>query len=555
MQANHTSQSNITTVKSFSWPRPVTAEIKYLLGASIILVLWINSPYWWRTAQLLDMNNISHGLFLLSQMVLVTGATVTLSLILCWGVARKWVLTLLMVISSVCAYFSEHYQVYFDRHMMTNMMRTDSAEAWDLMSWSLLGWLVVFLVPALAYVWGLKVMPQAKIGKVIWQHIWVSVLVLAVGLSASLPIYKQYASFFRNHKELVKMLTPFNIINANISYAQHRYRDTHQVFEHVGMDAKQYKPITIKQPTVMVVVVGETARADRFALNGYHKPTNPLLAQENGVISFQDASSCGTATAHSVPCMFSDLGRRQINLDQAPMRDNLLDIAQRVGVQVTWIDNNSGCQETCLRIPHEQLRQDCPERLCYDSKLIEALQSHLNSSNPNQDQLVVLHMNGSHGPAYYQRYPKEYAHFAPACNTNAIDTCSQEQLNNVYDNTIVYTDVVLDGIIKVLQQQNTNTLMWYMSDHGESLGEKGLYLHGTPYAIAPQQQTHIPFIVWGNQDFYQQQGIRADCLQQMAKTEAVSQDNLFHSILGGLNVKTQAYDGKLDIFHTCTKAA
>ena len=163
-------------------------------------------------------------------------------------------------------------------------------------------------------------------------------------------------------------------------------------------------------------------------------------------------------------------------------------------------------------------------------------------------------MNGSHGPAYYQRYPKQYEVFKPACNTNEINTCSQEALNNVYDNTVVYTDSVLNGLIDTLkQQQNVNTALIYLSDHGESLGEKGLYLHGTPYAIAPKEQTHIQMLFWANADFYQQHGVQNTCLQNMANQPDISQDNLFHTVLGGLNVHTQAYNAKLDLFNACSQ--
>ena len=528
-------------------------EVGYLFGAAAILTLWTNSPYWLRTYQLLHINGIMDVVFLLSQMLLVLGVTTTVLLLLCWGKLAKPVLTLLFVLSTACAYFSYHYQVYIDRHMLTNVMRTDVHEATDLLSWKVLAWMVVFLLPALWYVWGVKRRPIAKWWRNLSFHLVFALLGVALGLAASLPIYKHYASFFRNNKQVVKMLVPFNFITASVGYAQHQYRDAHQVFVHVGMDAKQVKPASVTKPTLFVVVVGETGRGDRFSLNGYQRNTNPLLSKQQGLVSFQNAQSCGTATAYSVPCMFSDLSRQDINIDNAPMRDNLLDISQRAGVKVQWVDNNSGCQETCGRVPTEQLKQNCPEGLCYDEQLVGALQQRL--KQPLQaDQFLVLHMNGSHGPAYYQRYPKQYEVFKPACNTNEINTCSQEALDNVYDNTVVYTDSVLNSLIETLkQQQDVNTALLYLSDHGESLGEKGLYLHGTPYAIAPQEQTHIQMLFWANPQFYQQHGVNNSCLQNMAKSQQVSQDNMFHTVLGGLNVHTEAYQGKLDLLNACAQ--
>lgn len=530
-------------------------EFWYLFGAALISTLWLNAPYWVRIVELMHVKSAIDVVFLLSQMGLVLGGTTALFLLLCWSKAIKPMLTVLFILSAACAYFSFQYQVYFDRHMMTNVMRTDVAEAKDLLSWKLLVWLLVFLTPALTYVWYVRIRPIAKRLKALLVHVGFAVVGIALGLCISLPIYKNYASFYRNHKEVVKTLVPFNYINANISYAQHQYKEAHRVFVHVGMDAKQEKPVSVTKPTVFVVVVGETARADRFALNGYGKPTNPLLSQETGLASFTQASSCGTYTAYSVPCMFSDLPRKDFNVDQAPQRENLLDIVKRAGADVMWYDNQSGCQGTCERVSSERLKQDCPESLCYDEQLVTALQQKLQQP-VSKDQLIVLHMNGSHGPAYYQRYGKEFEVFKPSCDTNAIETCSQQQLNNVFDNTIVHTDAVLDGIIQTLKkQQDVNTVMLYMSDHGESLGENGLYLHGTPYAIAPKEQTHIPFVLWANPQFYQQQGLQDACLIQMAKQTPVSQDNLFHTVLGGLNIRTQVYDAKLDVFKQCQKGA
>ena len=528
-------------------------EVAYLFVAAAIFTFWINSAYWLHTYQLLNIHGVMDVVFLLSQTLLVWGVTTTVLLLFCWGKLTKPLLSVLFTISAACAYFSFHYQVYIDRHMLTNVMRTDVHEAAGLMSWKFLLWMLVYVTPALVYVWGVTRRPIVKWWRNLGFHLLFAILSLAVGLAASLPIYKNYASFFRNNKQVVKMLTPFNFITSSVSYAQHQYRDAHQVFVHVGMDAKQVKPASVTKPTVFVVVVGETGRGDRFSLNGYGRNTNPLLSKQQGLVSFKNAQSCGTATAYSVPCMFSDLSRQDINIDNAPMRDNLLDITQRAGVKVQWVDNNSGCQETCGRVPTQQLKQDCPEGLCYDEQLVDALQQRL--KQPVQaDQFLVLHMNGSHGPAYYQRYPKQYEVFKPACNTNEINTCSQEALNNVYDNTVVYTDSVLNGLIDTLkQQQNVNTALIYLSDHGESLGEKGLYLHGTPYAIAPKEQTHIQMLFWANADFYQQHGVQNTCLQNLAHRPDVSQDNLFHTVLGGLNVHTQAYNAKLDLFNACSQ--
>ena len=543
-----TTQESKNISKHYRWS---LGEITYLIGAAALFTFWINSPYWLRVARLIPLQHGKDILFLLSQMLLVLGVTTSILMLLCWSRLLKPMLALLFIISAACAYFSYVYQVYVDRHMLTNVMRTDVSEAKDLLSIKFGTWMLVYLLPVFVFLKWVHVRPLGH-----WRHklMWrLGGIVLGVvfGLAVGMPMYKNYASFYRNNKQVIKMLTPYNFINASVSYAQHKLKDGNRVFEHVGLDAKQVRPAAVNKPTVFVLVIGETARADRFSLNDYARPTNPLLSKQEGIISFQKAASCGTATAISVPCLLSSSARKEYNPDTAAYQDNLLDVVQRAGITVQWFDNNSGCQQSCERVPHQQLKQDCPEELCFDEQLVAALNKQLLSPS-TKDQFIVLHMNGSHGPAYFQRYPKHNEAFKPACNTKDISSCDQTLLNNVYDNTIVNTDEVLNGIVEVLKaQKNTNTVMVYASDHGESLGENGLYLHATPYSIAPKEQTHIPMIFWANSSFYQQHKVSSLCLQQAAKNAEVSHDNLFHTVMGGLFVHSQVYDGRLDLMKQC----
>lgn len=165
-------------------------------------------------------------------------------------------------------------------------------------------------------------------------------------------------------------------------------------------------------------------------------------------------------------------------------------------------------------------------------------------------------MLGSHGPVYYRRYPTDMALFSPDCNTSNFAECSLEQIVNAYDNTIVYTDKILAELIDVLisKQNQFASTMIYMSDHDESLGEKGLYLHGMPYFIAPREQTHIPFISWFSPEFLKQNNLSKVCLKNITTT-AASHDNLFHLILGVMDIKTKVYDKSLDLFSACRSNA
>ncbi|MNP20405.1 Phosphoethanolamine transferase EptA [compost metagenome] len=221
-----------------------------------------------------------------------------------------------------------------------------------------------------------------------------------------------------------------------------------------------------------------------------------------------------------------------------------------------WLDNNSDCKGTCLRVPHRDIPKSqpgpfCDGSNCLDEALLQDLQAYIDSLQGNA--LIVLHADGSHGPEYFQRYPKAMERFTPVCRTNQLGSCSREELVNVYDNTILYTDHFLARVIELLQrnQERFDTSMLYVSDHGESLGENGMYLHAAPYAIAPEAQTHVPMVMWFAPRTLADQGIARGCLQAKADEADLSHDNLFHSLLGLFQVHTGVYQPKLDVFHSC----
>jgi lipid A ethanolaminephosphotransferase len=141
------------------------------------------------------------------------------------------------------------------------------------------------------------------------------------------------------------------------------------------------------------------------------------------------------------------------------------------------------------------------------------------------------------------------------CKEVQLDRCDTASIVNAYDNSLLYTDHVLAATIDLLRNNaaRLDTAMLYLSDHGESLGEHGLYLHGLPYAMAPSEQTHIPMVLWFSEGMQRNSGISADCLRQQASQE-VSQDNLFHSMIGLMGVRTSVYQPQLDIFRACMPA-
>ena len=193
---------------------------------------------------------------------------------------------------------------------------------------------------------------------------------------------------------------------------------------------------------------------------------------------------------------------------------------------------------------------------CFDEILVDSLKDYLAHLDKNnlKPQLIVLHQMGSHGPAYFKRSKAPYQPFQPTCNSNAIQGCSAEELKNSYDNSIVYTDHVLAQVIETLKQQSQyQTGLWYLSDHGESTGEHGLYLHGAPYSMAPTQQTHVPMLMWFSQDWTQQNAQQVSCLKAQTK-QARSQDHLFPSLLSLLDIKTQVTEAKNDMLAQCSSS-
>ncbi len=238
----------------------------------------------------------------------------------------------------------------------------------------------------------------------------------------------------------------------------------------------------------------------------------------------------------------------------------MLDIIQRAGINVLWNDNDGGCKGACDRVPHQNvtalnLPDQCINGECYDEVLFHGLEEYIN--NLQGDGVIVLHTIGSHGPTYYNRYPPQFRKFTPTCDTNEIQTCTKEQLVNTYDNTLVYVDYIVDKAINLLKehQDKFTTSLVYLSDHGESLGENGIYLHGLPYAIAPDSQKQVPMLLWLSEDYQKRYQVDQNCLQKQAQTQHYSQDNLFSTLLGLTGVETKYYQAADDILQTCRRVS
>lgn len=351
------------------------------------------------------------------------------------------------------------------------------------------------------------------------------------------------------------MANPLNFIYASLSYAttSNRVIEVKPIESDATISA--FGKAQIK-PTLFILVVGETARADHFGINGYERDTTPLIAQQN-IINFPQVVSCGTETAVSVPCMFSGLGRSGYSDAKAKSQEGLLDVIKHAGIFVLWRDNNSSCKGTCARVAYEEMQhlqvpELCNENECFDEVLLHQLDEKIASAVGSK--VIVLHQKGSHGPDYYERYPHDKEIFSPVCKTNQLQNCTKSEVVNAFDNTIHYTDYFLNKTIEWLKTKNDQyiTSLIYLSDHGESLGENNLYLHGMPYSIAPKEQKQVPFFMWFSADYAGANRIDNDCLRGIS-AKPYSHDNLFHTVLGMLNLQTRVYDEGFDIMNHCKR--
>ncbi|ARG15948.1 TPA: phosphoethanolamine--lipid A transferase [Acinetobacter nosocomialis] len=527
---------------------------------NFIIAIWLgailNFGFYKKVHLLTPYLGIKATFFLAATVVIVVATYYAALQILNWKWTAKIFAILLVFIGGFSSYFVNTLGVIISPDQIQNIAQTDVAEATDLLSLRFGLWTIFFVILPIFLITQVKLKSE-RILPLLLKKVLSIALAFAVVGGLLFAYYVDFAAIFREHRDLKGMISPQNTISSVMSYYRKKAPKKNLPLVKYGEDAHQVQQTQKDLPKLMVLVVGETARAESFSLNGYAKNTNPELSKQD-ILNFSQVSSCGTATAVSVPCMFSGMPRADYDEQLASHREGLLDIAKRAGYQVTWIDNNSGCKGACDRVEQYQIPEDlkqkwCKDGECLDGILIDSLKQYL-SSIPKDDKrprLVVLHQMGSHGPAYYKRAPEGYQPFKPTCDTNAIQGCSPAELLNSYDNTIVYTDHVLSQMINTLKEvSNYQTGLWYLSDHGESTGEHGMYLHGSPYSIAPSQQTHIPMIMWFSDGWKQHNLAQVNCLNQQTK-QKLSQDNLFPSLLSLLDVQTQVINPQLDMLHSC----
>ncbi|MEE7559344.1 phosphoethanolamine transferase, partial [Xanthomonas sp. Kuri4-2] len=490
--------------------------------------------------------------FALSLLVLLVALHALLLGVLLWRWNARPLLTLLLLTTALATHYMNSYSVYLDADMLRNVLHTDHKESRELMTPGLILPLLCYAALPIAALWRVR-LRRRRPGRTLAIRAAFLVGVAAAGALGAMLSFQDLSALMRNHREVRYLATPINYLVALRQNLKSDSPITHAPKQPIEHDALATPRAAGSRPRLLLVVLGETARAQNWGLNGYARQTTPELAQ-TGVINFPDMHSCGTSTEVSVPCMFSPYGRHDYDEDRIRGHQSLLHVLEHAGIATLWRDNQSGCKGVCDGLAFQPLDDAtrpglCKDGRCMDEILLDDLATQVRA-RPG-DRVVVLHQLGSHGPSYFQRYPAQFRRFTPTCDTAELGSCSREQIVNAYDNSLLYTDHFLDRAIGTLRSlPDYDTAMIYLSDHGESLGEKGLYLHGVPYAIAPQEQTHVPMVMWFSPEFARDRGLDVGCVRRRAGQRA-DQDDLFPSVLGLMQVRTSVYDRSRDLFAPC----
>lgn len=543
--------------------RPQVGTEMLAFAASAYFGVVTNAGFW-RAALPGDAPHPGHAAVLA---VLLVGVQALALLLVLTRRNAKPLLALLFVVAAVAAHAGAHYGVYLDPSMLRNALKTDFPEARELLTPALAADLLVYAGPALLAL--LLVRLERRSWPRTLRRRGLALLACAtLCVGALLADFSHLASLMRNHKALRYQVAPANVLYSGVRALLSDGVRAPAVRTPIGTDARLGPAWSHStRPVLFVMVVGETARSANWGLSGYTRQTTPELARRTP-IAWPRVDTCGTDTETSVPCIFARLGRRDYDESRIRREQSLLHVAARAGLGVEWIDNQSGCKGVCDGLPSRQVRPAdhpglCDGERCLDDALtleldrsVAAMQAAAGGPTAAPaSRLIVLHMLGNHGPAYWRRYPADQAAYTPDCRSDDLSSCSREAIVNAYDNALRHTDRVLATTLDRLAALSSthDVALLFVSDHGESLGEKGLYLHGMPYAIAPQEQTQVPMLLWLSDGYAQRFGVDRDCLERQVATAAPSHDHLFPTLLGLLDVRTALHDERLDLAAGCRR--
>lgn len=534
-------------------PGPRGVPVGGVIAAAAVLFTATSMPLVWRA---LSVPEVFHERIGLGTFAALSLAVFAFNAILLAIVVNRWtvrvVVPALLLVNAVAVHFTWSYGVVIDASMMRNVLATDIRESRE------------YLVPGFwLTLTVLGVLPAIVVARLPLRHTEVReaafhralgvlglICLLLLSLVAS---YDRLASLMRGHKHVRYLVAPANVLVSTVRALSETRRDGPRV--PISHRVRQAPHAPGARPHVLVLVVGETVRAQNWGLNGYARQTTPELARRS-VINFRDVTACGSSTEVSLPCMFSMQGRHGYDSDDIARSESLLHVLARAGVGIMWRDNQTGCKGVCEGLAFESFRDArdpvfCSADGCSDDILLKGLEARLRATRT--DTVIVLHQLGNHGPAYFRRYPPDLRRFRPDCRTSELSQCSREQIVNAYDNAVLATDRLLARTIDLLSTvTQVDAAMIYVSDHGESLGENGVYLHGFPYPIAPDAQLKVPMVMWLSPGMQASRGVDTRCLRMRAARPA-EHDNLFHTVLGLFEVDAKPYQASHDLLDACAR--
>lgn len=519
---------------------------------ALLWTLIYSAPFW---ANLLkgagsDSSMISSTLYMVTVLI-VSYFFISLSALELISVLPTVVERVLLGLLTICGSLSfvcyELYGTILTPDMIRNFLETNSAEASQYFSFSSLGLSCLMMAP------GCFLLMNESGEKKQWSDCLKKLAAFAasilVGALLLLSQLQPFSATMRNDKTLRYLIAPFNVVYSTGSTLL-RDQSTDGKQEKMIIDANPKATIKSSRPTVFVLVIGETARSDNWQLAGYSRNTTPRLVKAS-VLSFPKVQACGTSTDVSLPCMLSRIGRRDYDRERILSEESLPSLLQRAGFEVTWVDNQSGSKGTSTGVNTVYLKDlgiNHTNEQCMDYTFVEDLKRRLNYATSDRPQVLIYHMMGSHGPAYNVRSESRDKVFGPVCTDASFRTCSSASIVNAYDSSIHYTDRVLDGLISEFKRnQNVDGGLIYISDHGESLGEAGFYLHGAPYYFAPESQKVVPMVMWFSENFLKDYLVSETNLINATKKTDISHDHLYHTVLGLLKVKSTTYDRQWDL--------
>lgn len=541
----------LAALRAWAWRPQLSIEVLTLL-ICVYLALTSNASFWSAAIAGKSLTALGTWRFVVGTFAAMCGLHMAVLLLAAGRWTVKPLLAVVVVVTAIAAYYQDRYAVFLDPDMVRNVLHTEYQEARELISVGFIWSVLMVSAPAWLLLWRVRIRQRtwshASIARVI--SLGVAVLLTSGGL---LLAFRELSGLMRNHKEVRYLVNPGNYLYAATRVLWADVKHAQVALVPLGTDAMVGARAASAKPRLLVVVIGETVRAQNWGLNGYARDTTPELRALD-VVNFTDVRSCGTATEVSLPCLFAPIGRRDYDEDRIRGQQSLLHVLDHAGVATLWRDNQTGCKGVCSGLPFQQWKDAtvadlCHEDACFDEVLLHQLQDDIDAVKG--DMVVVLHPLGNHGPSYYARYPDKFRRYTPTCDSAEPGECSSEALTNSYDNAVLYGDHFVAETIRLLQAQDArDTALIYVSDHGESLGEHGLFLHGVPYAIAPDEQTTVPMVTWLSAAYASSAAVDTACLRGRS-AQPLAHDNLFHSVLGLLDIQTATYEPALDVFKPC----